>query len=268
MDSIKITISASEQEQELLISTLSDLDVQGFEQTEKELIAYFPFNKFNEEELKQLLRKTPYNKEVVKEQNWNEVWESNFEPVVIEDFCAVRADFHSPIGSVEHEIVITPKMSFGTGHHATTYMMIQQMRQLNFQNQQVFDFGTGTGILAILAERLGAASITAIDIDEWSIANAAENLERNGCSRVALKQSSVVPSGETYSVILANINKNVILENLKELSACLAPGGRLLLSGLLAGDETGVNAACNQLNLNLHHKIQKGNWISLLYASR
>ncbi|HEY6957173.1 MAG TPA: 50S ribosomal protein L11 methyltransferase, partial [Flavisolibacter sp.] len=161
MNSIQVSIAANEQQQEILISQLSDLGAEGFEQTDDYLLAYFNEYTFKSYEVNQLLKDHSFTLNTIKEQNWNEVWESNFQPVVVDSFCAIRAEFHDAINSVKHEIIITPKMSFGTGHHATTYMMIEQMRDFDFKNKSVFDFGTGTGILAILAEKLGAASITA-----------------------------------------------------------------------------------------------------------
>ena len=128
-----------------------------------------------------------FSETTIEETNWNQVWESSFEPVVVDDFVAVRADFHEPIKGIKHEIVITPKMSFGTGHHATTYMMLEQMGKLDFKDKRVLDFGTGTGVLAILAEKMGAKKIIAIDNDEWSIENANENIKRNNCVAVELK---------------------------------------------------------------------------------
>ena len=123
-----------------------------------------------------------FKETLIPEANWNQVWESNFDPVIVDDFVAIRADFHEPVKGVSLEIIITPKMSFGTGHHATTYMMIEQMRELDFTGKSVFDFGTGTGVLAILAEKLGANKVIAVDNDEWSIENAEENFEKNNCT--------------------------------------------------------------------------------------
>ena len=178
MNSIQITIQANDEQQEILISQLDELSANGFEQTEDSLIAYFSENNFESYEVNRLLHNYSFTMTTIKEQNWNQVWESNFQPVIVDDFCAIRADFHEPIQNMEHEIIITPKMSFGTGHHATTYMMIEQMAKIDFTGKTVFDFGTGTGILAILAEKLGAASVSAIDVDVWSIENAKENIEK------------------------------------------------------------------------------------------
>jgi ribosomal protein L11 methyltransferase len=154
-------------------------------------------------------------------------------------------------------------MSFGTGHHATTYMMMEQMENMEFKNKSVFDFGTGTGILAILAEKLGAANITAIDVDEWSITNAKENFERNNCEQIQVAQSSVIPM-QQFDIILANINRNVILNYLPELKKALTPGGYMLLSGLLTTDEAAVVPVASEMELILRTRIERNNWLSIL----
>ena len=200
------------------------------------------------------------------EQNWNAVWEQNFQPVIVEDFCAVRAHFHAPISNVQHEIIITPKMSFGTGHHATTYMMMQQMRSIDFRDKTVFDFGTGTGILAILAEKLGAAKITAIDVDDWSIENAKENFERNGCNRISVSLSSKLPQDQ-FDIALANINRNVILQYMEQLLTIVKQEGLVLFSGLLAADEEDISKAAEQSGLRKTKRLERGGWISLLFVN-
>jgi ribosomal protein L11 methyltransferase len=167
---------------------------------------------------------------------------------------------------VEHEIVITPKMSFGTGHHATTFMMIQQMQEIDFSGKKVFDFGTGTGILAILAERLGAKKIIAVDNDDWSIANTAENLERNNCSKVELKKADKVTADERFDIILANINKNVILDNFSSLVKQLSSKGILLLSGLLTEDEADILAEAGKFPLIFSVKSASNNWVALRFC--
>jgi ribosomal protein L11 methyltransferase len=143
----------------------------------------------------------------------------------VDHFVAVRADFHEPIKDVKYEIIITPKMSFGTGHHATTYMMMEQMRDANFTDKIVFDFGTGTGVLAILAEKMGAKKIMAIDSDEWSIENANENIKRNNCTAIELQLTNTADVKSEFDIILANINKNIILENLELLESSSCPEG-------------------------------------------
>src|SRR5664279_3939273 len=161
-----VTISA--EQSEILIAALSESQFYAFEQEENSLLAYIKQEDFNEEKLKTLLPETVvYTYSVIEDRNWNEEWESGFQPITVHNFVGVRASFHEPLKNVEHDIIITPKMSFGTGHHATTFLMIELMEKIDFKNKRVLDFGTGTGILAILAEKLGAASVLAIDYDEW-----------------------------------------------------------------------------------------------------
>ena len=265
MNSIQISIEANEEQQEILISRLLDLNVDGFEQTDKTLIAYFNENTFKSYEVNELLKNCSFHTNIVEEQNWNKLWESNFQPVIVNNFCAIRAEFHESISKVEHEIIITPKMSFGTGHHATTYMMIEQMRKISFNNKSVFDFGTGTGILAILAEKIGASNILAIDVDAWSIDNANENATRNNCSSINVSLSAQVPD-KKFDIILANINRNVILDYLKQLKNALNPSGYLLLSGFLLSDQNDIVEACTKIKLILINQTERNNWISLLFA--
>jgi ribosomal protein L11 methyltransferase len=255
---------ANEYQQEELIALLDDYHPAGFEQTDEKLKAYFEEEGFDKDAVMQILSGYDCTVSTVEEQNWNAVWEENFQPVIVEDFCAVRAHFHQPISNVEHEIIITPKMSFGTGHHATTYMMMQQMRHIDFNQKKVFDFGTGTGILAILAEKLGAETITAIDVDDWSIENAKENFQRNGCSRIAVSLSSQLPV-DNYDIILANINRNVLLDYMEGLKKMVNPGGVVVLSGLLASDEADIKEAANRQGLQLKKKEEKNGWVSLLF---
>ncbi|HJW17267.1 MAG TPA: 50S ribosomal protein L11 methyltransferase [Flavisolibacter sp.] len=267
MNSIQVNIEANEEQQEILVSLLEELHANGFEQMQDALIAYFPENNFESYEVNEILKPYKYTITTLEEQNWNKVWESNFEPVIVEDFCAIRAEFHQPFLNVAHEIVITPKMSFGTGHHATTYMMIQQMKDIDFAGKTVFDFGTGTGILAILAEKLGSGKIHAIDIDEWSIENTIENINRNGCSKINVELSTQLPT-QQFDIILANINRNVILEYLAGLMTILQPvHGQLLLSGLLVTDEDIIVEACVKQGLRLIKKLERNNWISLLFVN-
>jgi ribosomal protein L11 methyltransferase len=263
MNSIQISIKANEELQEILVSQLSELSAEGFEQTDNYLVAYFNENIFRSYEVNELLKKYSFTTNIIEERNWNEVWESNFQPVIVNNFCAIRAEFHQPINNVEHEIIITPKMSFGTGHHATTYIMIEQMKEIDFKNKFVFDFGTGTGILAILAEKLGASNTIAIDVDDWSITNAKENIETNNCSRISISLSSIIP-GEKFDIILANINRNIILSHLSELSTSLKENSYLLLSGLLNSDEKDIVEAYLRHNLRLVKHTERNNWMSLL----
>ena len=240
MDYVKITFADLQPEQkEILIAQLADAGYEGFEEKDSCLDAFISSKSFDKTIINEISFKyqTPYTKEKIADTNWNQVWESNFEPVIVSDYVAVRADFHKPITNAEFEIVITPKMSFGTGHHATTYMMIELMKEIDFNERSVLDFGTGTGILAILAEKEGAKKIVAIDNDDWSIANAAENLKKNNCTKIILRKASDAGAEMKFDAILANINKNVILENLALLARQLNKNSQILLSGLLESDK-------------------------------
>jgi ribosomal protein L11 methyltransferase len=273
-DYIQITFQDISSEQlDILIAQLTMIGFEGFEEGEESLNAFIPASEFDEAAVNDIAagKKISFTKSTIEETNWNAVWESNFEPVVVEDmtnntpWVGIRADFHAPIKNVVHEIVITPKMSFGTGHHATTFMMVQQMGDIDFGGKTVFDFGTGTGVLAILAEKMGASHIVAMDNDDWSIDNTKENLLRNGCSMVAVEKDNAPITGFMYDIILANINKNVILDNLAALVAILRPGGILLLSGLLEEDEADIRAAVGNFTLVAGRKTTKNNWISLRF---
>ncbi len=254
---------------EILIAMLSDLNFEGFEENENSLKAFIHEADLNEEELHEALKNVDlkFSKSMIEETNWNEVWESNFQPIVIDDICAIRADFHAPISGVKNEIIITPKMSFGTGHHATTHMMIQMMDTLNFENKLVFDYGTGTGILAIFAEKLGAKKIIAIDNEEWSINNALENKERNHSEKIDVYLSEEIPTDLQFDIILANINKHVILASLENLSKQIIPGGNILLSGFLPEDEEDVLAKAKDFNFLLKTNLLMGKWICLHLGS-
>ena len=257
----------STEQSDLLLAELNVIGFEGFEENDNSLKAFIPSADFDEAAVREIAEThaVTFIKSEIEETNWNAVWESNFQPVVVDDFVGIRADFHEPIAGVEHEIVITPKMSFGTGHHATTYMMIQQMREIDFIGKTVFDFGTGTGILAILAEKLGAAKILAIDYDEWSIANTAENLERNNCTKSTLQKADNAEGEEQFDIILANINKNVILDNFSTLVKQVAAGGTLLLSGLLIDDENDILSQASKFPLVFYGKVTRNNWICLRF---
>jgi ribosomal protein L11 methyltransferase len=265
---IQITFpNISPEQQELLIAQLSEMDYDGFEEKEKELNAFIPHDKYQPSVLNDLVTKynLSYIEQPIKAQNWNVVWESNFQPVIVDDFVVVRASFHEPAKGVEQEIIITPKMSFGTGHHATTFMMMQQMREIVFDEKTVLDFGTGTGVLAILAQKLGAKKIVAIDHDDWSIENAGENMERNDCGLVEVIKSGTASVGQRFDVILANINRNVILDNIRVLSEQLEANGILLLSGLLKEDEQDIRDAAEKELLVFAGRVERDNWLCLKF---
>jgi len=266
MDYIKITFADLQPEQrEILIAQLADAGYEGFEEKDSSLDAFINSKSFDKSIINEISFKyqTPYTKEKIAETNWNQVWESNFEPVIVNEYVAIRADFHNPITNTQFEIVITPKMSFGTGHHATTFMMIDLMKEIDFNKRSVLDFGTGTGILAILAEKKGAKRIVAIDNDDWSIANADENFKKNNSNKIILRKASDATAEMKFDIILANINKNVIIENLSLLADQLNKDGQILLSGLLESDKEEILGLGTQLNLEFTKELIRNNWIAL-----
>lgn len=244
---IQLSFQLADQEQkDLLIAQLSELGFDAFEETETGLSAFIPEASFDENAVKELLQDQVYTQTSIAKQNWNQLWESNFEPVQVDDFVGIRAGFHQAMEGVIHEIVITPKMSFGTGHHATTYLVMKAMKELDFNGKSVLDFGSGTGILAILAEKLGAASVLAIDNDDWCIENSIENLSINQTQRIRVEKANSAAVLDQFDLVLANINKHIILENMTNLQKALASGGTILLSGLLVEDESDILNACAQ----------------------
>jgi len=243
--------TAEPAERERLIALLDNDMVTGFEETETEIIAYYK----DGADLQQAGNiagelDIAYNTAIIGEKNWNEEWERNFEPIMLDDYCYIRADFHPERPGIKHEIIITPKMSFGTGHHATTMQMIELMRELDLDGKAVLDFGTGTGILAILAYKCGAAHVTGIDNDVWAYKNAVENCERNDAAAIRICQASIedIRDEETFDVILANINRHILLDTMPMMFSRLHNGGDLLLSGILENEDVAIVRSCAEKN--------------------
>ncbi|MCE3282934.1 MAG: ribosomal protein methyltransferase [Chitinophagaceae bacterium] len=266
MNYIEVTIHVRDtQLREILIAQLSAENYYGFEEGEEFFKAYIRENEFKEDVLKGILGNLEivYKINTIADQNWNELWESNFQPITVEDFVGVRASFHQPTENVQHEIIITPKMSFGTGHHATTWLMMQDMRSVEFTGKRVFDFGTGTGILAILAEKLGASEVLAVDHDDWCVQNATENIETNDCARIILMKGDTANVLQQFDIIIANINRNIIEDNLQYLAQNLVNGGQLLLSGLLAEDEAPLKQLLTAYKLAHLNTLHRSGWIAM-----
>jgi ribosomal protein L11 methyltransferase len=252
------------------------MNYEGFEEEGDLLKAYIPSSLYEQSPLRKLAddHNISFSVSQIEDRNWNALWESNFRPVVINHsvsntpWIAIRAAFHKPIENVEHEIIINPKMSFGTGHHPTTMLMIKMMGELEFKGKTVLDFGTGTGILAILARKLGAAKVIAVDSDPKSIQNASENFDLNNCDHMELLQASVPPEGERYDIILCNIIKTVFVNNLPFFHKLLQRGGNLLVSGLLKSDDAEVSTAATKNKLALASKIELENWIGMRFTCK
>jgi ribosomal protein L11 methyltransferase len=207
-----------------------------------------------------------YTKSVIKEENWNALWESNFETVRVGDFVGIRANFHPHFEpKLAFEIEITPKMSFGTGHHATTFTVIELMESMDFKGKSVYDFGTGTGILAILAEKLGAASVLAVDNDDWCIENSIENVQNNGCQLIRIEKVESAYQKEKFEIIIANVNRHIIEANMLELTQIACPASTLVLSGLLIDDQADMIKLAADNGWNFLNSRPLNGWVSLLF---
>ncbi|MDD2986474.1 50S ribosomal protein L11 methyltransferase [Flavobacterium sp.] len=211
--------------------------------------------------------KISYTVEEIEQVNWNEEWEKNFEPIEVDGKCHVRAPFH-PKTTAPFDIVIEPKMSFGTGHHETTHMMIQHLLETEVTNKKTLDMGCGTAILAILAEMKGAKPIDAIDIDEWCYLNSIENAARNNCHEISVYEGDAsLLEGRKYDLIIANINRNILLNDLAIYVSCLNEKGLLFLSGFYREDIPAIDACCVELGLKLEKTLERNNWVSLKYSN-
>jgi ribosomal protein L11 methyltransferase len=257
---------------EILIAELGYAGFESFVETDDGVKAYIQKGDWNKDILSdiQILNSKEFvishSITEIAQVNWNEEWEKNFDPIRVEDRCIVRAPFHSK-ESLEYEIVIEPKMSFGTGHHETTYMMLQHILENDFKTKSVLDMGCGTAVLAILAEMRGASKIDAIDIDPWCFENSEENAERNNCKNitVALGDATVL-IGREYDVIIANINRNILLHDMETYRNCLGKGGELYLSGFYAEDLPVITDACNKLGFTFVHKKERNSWIAAKFV--
>jgi ribosomal protein L11 methyltransferase len=203
--------------------------------------------------------------EVIEQTNWNSEWEKNFNPIQVDNLVSIRAPFHEN-PNLKYDIVIEPKMSFGTGHHETTHMMVQHLLDLDLTNKKVLDMGCGTGILAIFAEMKGANPIDAIDIDNWCYQNSVENVERNNCSNIDVYEGDAsLLINKKYDVIIANINRNILLNDMQVYMNCLSDNGTLLLSGFYQEDITIIDAEVSKYQFKIDKIIERNNWVALKY---
>ncbi|UOB16565.1 50S ribosomal protein L11 methyltransferase [Abyssalbus ytuae] len=258
---------------EILIAELGYAGFESFVENENEVIAYIQKQEWNKKILHEIgILKNKnfsiqYHSKEIEQVNWNAEWEKNFNPIEVDGICTVRAPFH-PKPATKYDIIIEPKMSFGTGHHETTHMMIQHLLKLDLNGKKVLDMGCGTGVLAILAEKLGAAPIDAIDIDNWCYVNSLENVERNNCTHILVYEGDVLLlEGKKYDVIIANINRNILLEDIPEYSKSLNKNGILLLSGFYKEDILTISKKCEEYSFELIETIEKNNWVSIKFLN-
>lgn len=258
---------------EILVAELGELPFESFIDSDLGIVAYIQKQFWIENMLDDLhILNSPefqvsYTIEEISQVNWNEEWEKNFEAIEVDGICHVRAPFHPKTGA-KYDIVIEPKMSFGTGHHETTHMMIQHLLETNVEGKKTLDMGCGTAILAILAEMKGAQPIDAIDIDNWCYLNSIENAERNNCSQITVYEGDAeLLKGKKYDLIIANINRNILLNDMQSYVDCLNKEGILLLSGFYNEDIPFIAASCTEKGLTYVKKFERNNWVSLKYIN-
>ena len=264
---------------EILMAEIAEVGFDTFMETEKGFEAFVEEEKFDNNQLGDIREKykhvSPliFFQDKIQKQNWNEEWEKSIEPIIVDDKCVVRAEFHKienlparKHGKYPYEIVITPKMSFGTGHHQTTYLMLKSQMKIDHQGKRVMDAGCGTAILSIMASKRGATEVEAFDIDEWSAVNGKENIVNNNCNNVHLYQGKIseMKFEGKFDIILANINKNVLLAEIKSYSDFLPNGGQLLLSGFYTQDIDDLKQEAATYNLTEVFRDEKETWASLL----
>ncbi len=268
------TVEPKELGSEILVAELGELPFESFVESEFGVTAYIQKQLWNENILEDLfILNSPqfiisYKVEEIDQVNWNEEWEKNFEPIDVEGNCHVRAPFH-PKTNAEFDIIIEPKMSFGTGHHETTHMMIQHLLETDVRGMKTLDMGCGTAILAILAEMKGAKPIDAIDIDNWCYLNSIENAERNNCKEITVYEGDAsLLKDKKYDLIIANINRNILLNDMQVYVDCLNPNGIILFSGFYEDDIPFIDASCTENGLTYIKKFQRNNWVSLKYTNQ
>lgn len=267
------TIEPKELGSEILIAELGEKAFESFTETETGIDAFVQKELWDETILDGIfiLQSEEFNInytfEEIEQINWNEEWEKNFEPIEVDGKCHVRAPFH-PKTEAEFDIVIEPKMSFGTGHHETTHMMIQHLLEMDVNGLKTLDMGCGTAILAILAEMKGAQPIDAIDIDNWCYLNSIENAERNNCKHISVYEGdAALLQGKKYDLIIANINRNILLNDMQSYVDCLNAGGTILFSGFYEEDIPFIDNSCTEKGLTYIKKFQRNNWVSLKYVN-
>lgn len=258
---------------EILVAELGEKPFESFIETENGVNAYIQKALWTEDVLEDIfILNSPeftvsYTIEEIEQVNWNEEWEKNFEAIDVDGICHVRAPFHEKTDA-QYDIVIEPKMSFGTGHHETTHMMIQHILENDFEGKKTLDMGCGTAILAILAEMKGAQPTDAIDIDNWCYLNSIENAERNNCKHISVYEGDAsLLEGKKYDIIIANINRNILLNDMQQYVDCLNENGTLFLSGFYEEDIPAIDASCTEKGLTYVKKHQRNNWVALKYVN-
>ena len=270
---LQVRIAVSADHHDLLVAVLDGLGYDAFEEQADALLAFIGPEHFDAPALTQALTQwlpgsiPDFTTEAIAERDWNAEWEANFESVLVDDFCEIRPPFRAASGTTQHEVVVMPKMAFGTGHHATTWLMVDRFRQLDVAGAQVLDMGCGTGVLGILAHKLGAAEVTLIDIDAWSTENTAENARLNGAKGLTIirGEATSIPEEGCYDILLANINRNVLIADRDHFLRHLRRGGELVLSGIYDFDEAKLTAHYLAAGLDLVDRAERNEWVRLAF---
>jgi len=276
MDYIELTITLNNSrgfETDIVSATLAEIGFESFVYNNDGLKAYCAASLFDEQALKKWKDtlcygiEIEYSTELIKDKNWNEEWERNyFSPIIIGNACVIHSSFHHDIPKAEYDILIDPKMAFGTGHHETTSLIISELIKMDVSGKSLLDMGCGTGVLAILAAMKGASPITAIDIDAWAYENTKENIVLNGFSDIEVEQGGAeLLSGRKFDIILANINRNILLSDMNRYAACLDSGGTLLMSGFYETDIPAIDSEAKKHDLEFIKFEEKNNWVTTVY---
>lgn len=269
----RFTVEPKEPASDILIAELGEAGFESFVEEEDAVLAYIQKEDWSIEILQDIQILSNFRYEIkseykeIEQENWNATWEKNFQPILIDDICMIRAPFHDPI-HVEYDIIIEPKMSFGTGHHETTHMMLQHILALDVTNKSVLDMGSGTGVLAILSAMRGATTVDAIDIDNWCYLNAKENIARNNVEFISVYEGDVaLLKDKKYDLIIANINRNILLVDIPAYINSLHKNGVLLVSGFYREDLNMITEKCKQGGLRFEKNLELHNWVAAKYVN-
>ena len=258
---------------DMFMELLGEIGFDSFMDTDDGFDAYCQEPFLNEEELNDIMQMEQFanvkllKKELIPDQDWNATWEASYEPVIINEFCRIRAPFHKVEGSYKYDLIIEPKMSFGTAHHETTSQIIELMLQSDFSGLNLLDMGSGTGVLAILAKKLGSATTVAIDNDEWAYRNALDNIRLNDENEIIVELGDATSLNDRqFDVILANINRNILLRDMKEYVKCLVDGGKIFFSGFYEEDLVLIKKEAERLGLTYSNHVTKNNWTAAVFV--
>lgn len=267
---VSVEISPLEIGREIVVAELAEIGFESFVDIENGVKAYVQEEEFNEGLMKEIsiLKnenfKAAIDIKLIEDENWNEVWEKGFEPINVNNQCYLRAPFHAVKEDVQYNIEIEPKMSFGTGHHETTFLMIEKLLKMEIENKKILDMGCGTGVLAILTEMKNAREVIAIDIDEWAYENTVENVTRNNCEKIeVLKGGAELLENKSFDIVIANINRNILLNDMNKYTKTLEDGGDLLLSGFFSSDKEMLLVEAQKYNMQLISENNKNDWTLL-----